>query len=179
MSLLSGFSPSPRTGAVSFPSSARSARCAASARFPGLPGPALPDSYHLGQRRPEPQLERGVFSPLALPLGAAAVVSTDLEARFGVLPPTSGRRGHRRHPPAQDRTRDSASVLSTRSFVAAVSPQSGVGSALLAGFAAGTSAPQRSGRHARVTDSLPGSLASEAPRKRKPPTRCRNSIGKR
>ncbi len=37
--------------------------------------------------------------------GAAAVVSTDLEARFGVLPPTSGRRGHRRHPPAQDRTR--------------------------------------------------------------------------
>ncbi len=29
----------------------------------------------------------------------------------------------------------------------------------------GTSAPQRSGRHARVTDSLPGSLASEAPRK--------------
>ncbi len=45
-------------------------------------------------------------------------------------------------------------------------PQSGVGSALLAGFAAGTSAPQRSGRHARVTDSLPGSLASEAPRKK-------------
>jgi hypothetical protein len=41
-----------------------------------LSRPALPDSYHLDQWRPVSQWERRVFSPLALPVGAAAMVSS-------------------------------------------------------------------------------------------------------
>src|SRR5579863_3441479 len=80
---------------------------ATSARFADLSWAPLSDSYHLDQRRPEPQLERGVFSSLALPLGAAGVVSADPATRPGVLPAASGRRGHRRYPAAEDGPRHS------------------------------------------------------------------------
>jgi hypothetical protein len=67
---------------------------------PGLSGvsrPALPDPHYLDQRWPRPQLERGVLSTLALPVGAAAVVSAHFAARLTALPATSGRCGYRRH----------------------------------------------------------------------------------
>lgn len=130
------------------------ARGAASARFAGLFGAALFDSDPLDQRRPEPQLERGIFSPFPLPVGAATVVSADPEAGFSVLPATAGRRGSRRYPVAQNGPVDSAGVLSARSHVSAVSPQSGTGSALLAGLPAGAAASQRRGGCARFAHSL-------------------------
>jgi len=37
--------------------------------------------------------ERGVLSPLPLPMGTAAVIPTDSQARFGLLSTTAGRRG--------------------------------------------------------------------------------------
>ena len=60
----------------------------------GLPGAALPHPHHLDQRRPEQLVERGIFPPLALPLGAATVVPPHSQKCFGILPPTPGRRGH-------------------------------------------------------------------------------------
>src|SRR5664279_472965 len=63
---------------------------AASPGLAGLPGAPLPVPHYLDQRRPEPQLERGVFPALALPLGVAAVISADPETGFGALPTTLG-----------------------------------------------------------------------------------------
>ena len=37
----------------------------------------------------------GVFSPFPLPLGTAAVIPTDSQARFGLLSATAGRGRHR------------------------------------------------------------------------------------
>ena len=56
-------------------------------------GQPLSEPHHLDQRRPQPQLECGILSALPLPVGAAAVVSTDPRTRFGVLPATLGGRG--------------------------------------------------------------------------------------
>src|ERR1700687_3258622 len=78
-----------------------------------LPGAPLPVADHLDQRRSEPQLERGVFPALALPVGTAAVVPPDPETRLGLLPATAGRRGSGRYPVAQDGTLHSTGVLST------------------------------------------------------------------
>ena len=72
--------------------------------------------------------------------------------------------GHRRYPAEEDGTCDSTGLLSTRSIVAAVSPQSGAGLALSAGVPAGAAAPPCPGRHTRLADSLPGSFADQAPR---------------
>src|SRR5882672_7845553 len=69
------------------------ARRSPSARFFGLPRAALFDSHHLDQWRSASQLERGVFSSLPLPVGAAGVVPADSEAGFGVLPFSAGRCG--------------------------------------------------------------------------------------
>src|SRR5580658_1907092 len=139
-------------------------RRATGARVADLSRAPLPDSDHLDQWRPEPQLERGVFPPLALPVGATAVVSAYPATCFGLLPATPGRRGHRRYPVAEDRTLDSADVLSARSFVAAVSCQPCARLALPAGLPAGASVPKRSRRHAGVADSFPGGFPGEAPR---------------
>src|ERR1019366_1614607 len=40
--------------------------CSPSSGLVGVFGPALPNTHHLGQRRPASQLERGVFSAFAL-----------------------------------------------------------------------------------------------------------------
>src|SRR5450759_3546211 len=40
--------------------------CSPSSGLEGVFGPALPNTHHLGQRRPASQLERGVFSAFAL-----------------------------------------------------------------------------------------------------------------
>lgn len=45
---------------------------------------------HLDQRRPAPQWERRVFSPLPLSLGAATAVPADPPACLGLLPATAG-----------------------------------------------------------------------------------------
>src|SRR6202050_4302004 len=141
-----------------------SARGSASARFAGLSGPTLPDPHHLDQWRPTTQLVRGVFSALALPVGTTAVVPAHPATGLAALPSTPGRRGHRRYAAAQDGPRHSAGLLSARSFVAAVSCQSGARAALLAGFAARTVASPRAGRHPRFAHSLSGSVARQAPR---------------
>lgn len=60
-------------------------------RLAGLLGTALPDAHYLDRRRAEPQLECRVFSPLALPLGTAAVVPADSGRCPGILSAASGR----------------------------------------------------------------------------------------
>src|SRR6185437_834425 len=139
-----------------------SARGTASAGFAGVPGPALFDTHHLDQWRPEPQLECGVFSSFPLPMGRAGVVPPHPEARLGALPATTGRGGLRRYASAQNGPLHSASLLSAGSFVASLSPQSAVGPALLASFAAGAAASPCARRHARLADSLSGSLSRPA-----------------
>jgi hypothetical protein len=84
MSLLAAFLAIVQDWRSVFPQQRTFGRGATSARVADLSGAPLPDLYHLDQRRPEPQLERGVFPPLALPVGAAAVVSADLETCFGL-----------------------------------------------------------------------------------------------
>src|ERR1019366_4415599 len=61
----------------------------------GVFGPALPDTHHLGQRRPASQLERGVFSAFALCVATAGVVSPHPSTGAGLLPWTVGGRSRR------------------------------------------------------------------------------------
>src|SRR5262249_6692299 len=136
----------------------------ASPRLAGLPRAALFDAHHLDQRGPEPKLERGVFSPLPLSVGAARVVPAYSEASLGVLPATADRCGAGRYAAAQNRPFDSTSVLSAGSVVAAISHQSRVGPALLAGLAAGALASQRPGRLTCLAHSFSGSVSRQASR---------------
>ena len=74
------------------PATARlSARGAASARFAGLPGTALPIAHHLDQRWPVPELERGVFSRLPLPVGTVRRGGSSQVKRPGRRPAQSNR----------------------------------------------------------------------------------------
>src|ERR1039458_717067 len=59
-------------------------------------GTTVPVTHHLGQRWPESQLERRVFSAFSLRLAAPGVVSSYPPARPGLLPGTVGGRGRRR-----------------------------------------------------------------------------------
>src|SRR5450432_3350247 len=80
------------------------------------------------------------FSPLPLPVGTAGVVPADSQTSAAVLSAAAGRCGPGRYQAAQNRPLDSTGVLPARSFVAALSRQSGVGSALPAGLAVGAAA---------------------------------------
>src|SRR6266403_1162778 len=137
-------------------------RCPPGARHAGLPGPEDPDARHLGGGAPGSELERRISAAFPLPVGTSTVVSAGAAARFGVLPATTGGRRHRRHPLTKNGPRDRASLLSTRSFVAALSRQPDAGPAFSAGFLAGSFTSQCPGRHARLADSLSGSLARQA-----------------
>jgi hypothetical protein len=109
---------------------------------PGVPGTPRPVAHYLDQGRPESQLERGIFLALALPVGAARVVSAESEAGPGLLPATAGRSGSRRYPVAQDRTMYSPSLLPTRSVITALPRESDAGLALCTGSAVDAAAPQ-------------------------------------
>ncbi len=116
----------------------------------------------------EPQLERGVFFSTRAAIGSrSSCFQPILKRALAYVPPTSGRRGHRRHPPARKTGRAVPQAFYQHDPLSPpFPPQSGVGSALLAGFAAGTSAPQRAPVGTRALPiRFPGSLASEAPRK--------------
>src|SRR5450759_4797086 len=69
--------------------------CAASPGLAGVFGTTVPVTHHLGQRGPESQLERRVFSAFSLRLAAPGVVSSHPPARPGLLPGTVGGRGRR------------------------------------------------------------------------------------
>src|ERR1019366_1279626 len=107
----------------------------------GLRGPALSVAHHLDPGPPAAQLVERVLSPLALSLGTADLVRRRVAAHFALLSWPPGRRGGRRHPPAQDRPRHPPGTLSPRSPLASLSCQPYARLALSPGVSAVAPAP--------------------------------------
>src|ERR1700680_3446640 len=72
-----------------------SARRTAGARLVGLPGTPLLVPHPLDLGWSESQLERGILSPLALPVATPGFVCSHSAPRSGLLPWTLSGRGHR------------------------------------------------------------------------------------
>src|SRR5712692_5132551 len=77
------------------PTAHLSTRRAAGAGLVGLPRTPLPVPHPLDLGWSEPQLERGILSPLALPVATPGVVCPHSAPRSGLLPRPSGGSGHR------------------------------------------------------------------------------------